>query len=80
MTAKEIKCPQCGRLTFYSPDNAYRPFCSERCRLIDLGQWADGTYRVPTQEHAQVDIDHVENESEYNSNLSGGSEDNQDDA
>lgn len=47
---KEISCPECGKKTFYSVDNIYRPFCSERCRLIDLGQWAEQTYRVPCQD------------------------------
>jgi endogenous inhibitor of DNA gyrase (YacG/DUF329 family) len=28
-------------------DPAWRPFCSERCRLLDLGRWIDGDYRVP---------------------------------
>ena len=71
MKPKEIKCPQCGRLTFYSLENPYRPFCSERCRLIDLGKWADGTYKVPTQEFAQVDVEEPD---------SHNSEDNQEDA
>lgn len=31
----------------YSVSNAYRPFCSERCKLIDLGQWADEGYKIP---------------------------------
>jgi endogenous inhibitor of DNA gyrase (YacG/DUF329 family) len=31
-------------------DNPSRPFCSERCRLIDLGNWASGDYRVPGEE------------------------------
>lgn len=31
----------------FSADNAWRPFCSERCRLIDLGNWATENYRVP---------------------------------
>ena len=45
-----VACPQCDRLSEYSQDNPYRPFCSERCSLIDLGQWASENYRVPTQE------------------------------
>jgi len=32
---------------FYDKGNPYRPFCSERCKLIDLGQWATGAYRIP---------------------------------
>lgn len=47
---RQVKCPQCGRLTFFSPENPYRPFCSERCRLLDLGQWASESYKVPTED------------------------------
>ncbi|CAN5457514.1 hypothetical protein BH10BDE1_BH10BDE1_07730 [soil metagenome] len=43
-----VRCPQCGKSSEYSPRNSYRPFCSERCRLIDLGEWAEGSYKVPT--------------------------------
>ena len=42
-----VACPQCGELAEYSSTNTYRPFCSERCRLIDLGQWASENYRIP---------------------------------
>jgi hypothetical protein len=49
---KTIKCPQCGRLTSYSSENKFRPFCSERCRTIDLGQWADESYRIPVEQSA----------------------------
>jgi endogenous inhibitor of DNA gyrase (YacG/DUF329 family) len=51
MQAKQIKCPQCGRFTFYSLENPSRPFCSARCKLIDLGQWADENYKVPSETH-----------------------------
>ncbi len=44
--SQEIKCPQCGSLTFYSQENPFRPFCSDRCRLIDLGDWASEKYRI----------------------------------
>lgn len=49
---RKIKCPQCGRLTFFSPENPFRPFCSERCRLIDLGQWAEESYRIPVEQNS----------------------------
>jgi uncharacterized protein len=42
-----VACPQCNALSEYSTDNAFRPFCSERCSLIDLGQWANESYRIP---------------------------------
>jgi endogenous inhibitor of DNA gyrase (YacG/DUF329 family) len=41
-----VNCPQCGEPTEFSVANRYRPFCSERCRLIDLGAWASDRYRV----------------------------------
>jgi endogenous inhibitor of DNA gyrase (YacG/DUF329 family) len=47
---RKIKCPQCGRLTYFSSENPFRPFCSERCRLLDLGQWADESYRIPIEQ------------------------------
>lgn len=42
---KTIRCPQCRRQTAWQ-GNPDRPFCSERCRLIDLGAWAEEDYRI----------------------------------
>ncbi len=59
-TVRTVRCPQCGRPAVYAPENPFRPFCSERCRLIDLGQWADESYRVPAepvQDHDAADDD-----------------------
>lgn len=44
---KLVKCPTCGRPVEWSAANPWRPFCSERCRLIDLGAWADEQHRIP---------------------------------
>lgn len=49
---KKVRCPQCGGESVWSTDNKYRPFCSERCKMIDLGAWASESYRVPVQEAA----------------------------
>jgi endogenous inhibitor of DNA gyrase (YacG/DUF329 family) len=50
MTNKpKIVCPQCGKKDTWRSDNKYRPFCSERCKLIDLGDWADEKHRVPAE-------------------------------
>jgi endogenous inhibitor of DNA gyrase (YacG/DUF329 family) len=49
---RKVRCPQCGKETEYSPENAFRPFCCERCRLIDLGQWADEKYKVPLEKES----------------------------
>ena len=43
-----MKCPICRKETKYT-GNPYRPFCSERCKMIDLGRWAAGQYCVPEQ-------------------------------
>lgn len=43
---KMIRCPHCQREIEWSERWPQRPFCSERCRLIDLGAWADETYRI----------------------------------
>jgi len=47
-----VRCPQCGGESLWSADNRYRPFCCERCKLIDLGAWASEAYRVPVEESA----------------------------
>lgn len=64
MIARIIKCPQCGKPTAYDPTNPSRPFCSERCKLIDLGEWASNKYAVPVakQGNHENDIDDVDEE------------------
>lgn len=41
-----VRCPTCRRTNRWA-GNPYRPFCSERCKLVDLGQWASERYRLP---------------------------------
>jgi uncharacterized protein len=41
-----VKCPTCGKEVRWVPENRFRPFCSERCRQIDLGAWAAEKYRI----------------------------------
>lgn len=45
-----VNCPNCKAPVAWTPESPYRPFCSARCRGIDLGAWASDTYRVPGQE------------------------------
>jgi len=54
-SVKQVPCPRCGKLSPYSPENKSRPFCSERCRLIDLGQWASEGYKLPTKDETPPD-------------------------
>ncbi|HVE45026.1 MAG TPA: DNA gyrase inhibitor YacG [Gammaproteobacteria bacterium] len=42
-----IPCPRCGKKQPWTTENPFRPFCSERCKLIDLGNWASEKYNVP---------------------------------
>ncbi len=45
MEGKKLKCPICKKEAAWE-GNSFRPFCSERCRLIDLGKWASEEYRI----------------------------------
>ena len=46
---RKILCAYCGALTTWQ-GNPWRPFCSERCKMIDLGAWADGQYAIPSED------------------------------
>ncbi len=55
----EVKCPNCEKKFNYY-DGEFRPFCSDRCQMIDLGQWFNESYAVPTKEAlSEEDIDEV---------------------
>jgi endogenous inhibitor of DNA gyrase (YacG/DUF329 family) len=45
-----VKCPTCGRLIEWSDQFPFRPFCSERCRLIDLGAWLTEKHTIAGEE------------------------------
>ena len=47
---KIVNCPQCGAGVEWDPENRYRPFCSERCKMIDLGAWATESYHIRVEE------------------------------
>lgn len=57
---KIVACPHCGADVAWGPQSPFRPFCSERCKKIDLGAWANDEYRVPatapTDEFDQPDL------------------------
>ena len=48
-----LRCPICKTVTTWE-ENPFRPFCSDRCKLIDLGAWADGRYRIPVENHEKT--------------------------
>jgi Uncharacterized protein conserved in bacteria len=51
-----VKCPTCGKEVEYT-GNEFRPFCSERCKLIDFGAWAEGEYALPAENAALTEED-----------------------
>jgi endogenous inhibitor of DNA gyrase (YacG/DUF329 family) len=65
------KCPNCGQPASWQ-DNPHRPFCSERCKLIDFGRWANEEYRVPAEPVLMNEEDEgggMRDEEEQNSEL-----------
>src|SRR5476649_1004754 len=50
---RHVLCPRCGKPALFSAANTARPFCSERCKMIDLGNWADESYAIPVAGSAQ---------------------------
>ncbi|MBP9787033.1 MAG: DNA gyrase inhibitor YacG [Acinetobacter sp.] len=56
---RTFPCPRCGEASTWEA-NEFRPFCSERCKLIDLGAWASDEYKVPTQAGLQRQEDDYE--------------------
>lgn len=65
-----VKCPTCGKMVEYQ-GNEFRPFCSERCQLIDFGAWADEEFALPTEnaEMTEEDIREIEKELERKNKL-----------
>ncbi|MBF0559492.1 MAG: DNA gyrase inhibitor YacG [Nitrospirae bacterium] len=57
----QVRCPACKKKTTWE-ENPFKPFCSERCKLIDLGTWASEEYKVP--------VEQTENEGEEDKDIS----------
>lgn len=49
------KCPICKEASEQPPANVFFPFCSNRCKVIDLAKWLDGDYRIPAREEDEGD-------------------------
>lgn len=52
-----VACPNCGKESLWDSRNTYRPFCCERCKLMDLGLWAAERYRVAGESLPQESAD-----------------------
>ena len=56
MTLK-VPCPTCDKSVIWNNNNEFRPFCSKRCQLIDLGDWAEENHKIsqPMQKDVKLD-------------------------
>jgi len=55
----EVTCPRCKKkFNYYSSE--FRPFCCEKCRLIDLGQWLNESYTVPVEKLTEEEVQTLE--------------------
>lgn len=57
---ENIVCPICAKKNTWRSDNESRPFCSARCKLIDLGEWADESRRLPGEPAQPKDPENFE--------------------
>lgn len=55
MSSLVVKCPTCQRAVSWTADYSFKPFCSERCKLIDLGEWVMEEKRIPGTPLSEVD-------------------------
>jgi uncharacterized protein len=56
--ASMVKCPTCRRPVEWSAASIYRPFCSDRCRLIDLGAWLSEQHKIPDESGGEREQTH----------------------
>jgi uncharacterized protein len=77
-----VQCPNCKKKVIWSKESPFRPFCSERCRTIDLGAWADGSYAIPISSSNDDSSDDLElNEDlELNDDFESNDTDSNDDS
>ncbi|MFG0686864.1 DNA gyrase inhibitor YacG [Pseudomonas sp. WSY_20] len=51
-----VDCPTCGAPVEWNEKNTFRPFCSDRCKLIDLGAWASEEHKIPGGEDSEDEL------------------------
>jgi endogenous inhibitor of DNA gyrase (YacG/DUF329 family) len=60
MQQKIVYCPQCGKKVIWEKNSPFRPFCSERCKINDLSQWAQESYRIPESTDSEKNLEDKE--------------------
>jgi uncharacterized protein len=58
----KLNCPTCKKIVLWNDTFPYRPFCSDRCRLIDLGEWASENHKIAGD---SLDINSEEKPDEF---------------
>jgi endogenous inhibitor of DNA gyrase (YacG/DUF329 family) len=58
-----VSCPTCGKKVEWAEKNKFRPFCSDRCKQIDLGAWAEEKYVIPSKNPVDDVPDDMDNDS-----------------
>ena len=56
-TPRILNCPTCSKAVKWTSKNPHRPFCSERCKLIDFGAWADEQHVIPGSDQDDLSTD-----------------------
>ncbi len=60
MSVLTVKCPICQTNVVWGPESAFRPFCSDRCRLTDLGEWASESRRIADKQPIEAGLGDVD--------------------
>ena len=60
MSVLTVKCPTCDTEVVWGPESPFRPFCSDRCRLIDLGEWATESRRIADKQPFEAGLGDVD--------------------
>ena len=55
-TTKIVSCPRCSSAVSWGPQSPYRPFCSERCRMVDLGAWLSESHAIPGEPVDELEL------------------------
>ncbi|HQZ88117.1 MAG TPA: DNA gyrase inhibitor YacG [Gammaproteobacteria bacterium] len=53
---RALQCPNCQKPVEWTSEFPFRPFCSERCRMLDLGAWADNRYSIPINAPVETEV------------------------
>ncbi len=63
--ATTVNCPQCHKPVIWDEHAESRPFCSERCKLIDLGDWAEGNHKIADKSAHSNNSDDIDGLLDY---------------